>query len=313
MTWIITGAGGFLGSRLMQAMVESKLEVFGLDLKFERPRTKLFRNKLIEVDLRDTEAVKEIILGLDRPIEGIVHLAALKNAGESNSHAESYWDTNFYLTIQLVELAEKLSVRKFLFASSAAVYAGHPDELIKETDLCVPNSVYGLSKLSAEEYLHSRNYLSLKTLVSLRIFNMLGGDLDDLKIEKQGNLPFRILDSVLNGTELKLFQDASKSEYGVRDYIDVNEVVDSFMKLMKMEDINIRLNACTGKGTSSLELVEEFERQLRTKIQYQSVKSPYPEATYCIGDPKQFYAVMGNSNRITTKESITQMLREFNL
>jgi UDP-glucose 4-epimerase len=302
-----------LGSRLIQAIIESGLDVIGLDQKFERARTKPFADKSMEVDLRDTEAVKKILLNLNRPIEGIVHLAALKNAGESNSRSESYWESNFHLTIRLIELAEELFVRKFLFASSAAVYAGHPNDLIKETDLCVPNSVYGLSKLSVEEYLHSKKYHSLTTIASLRIFNMLGGDLDDLRIEKQGNLPFRILDSLLNGTELKLFQDTSKSEYGVRDYIDVNEVVRTFTNLMKIENLNIRLNACTGKGTSSLELVEEFERQLQTKIYYLPVKSPYTEAICCIGDPKLFHEVLGNSNLVTIKESIAQMLKEFNL
>jgi UDP-glucose 4-epimerase len=82
---------------------------------------------------------------------------------------------------------------------------------------------------------------------------------------------------------------------------------------MKIENLNIRLNACTGKGTSSLELVEEFERQLQTKIHYLSVKSPYAEATCCIGDSELFHEVLGNSKLVTIKESIAQMLKEFNL
>jgi UDP-glucose 4-epimerase len=313
MTWIITGASGFLGSRVAAEFFHAERDFIGLDLNLERVKSQLWESKIRCLDLRDYSLLETFFKSFNGNIEGIVHLAALKNASESNKYSDSYWKSNFEATANLFNLSKRIGVKKFIFASSAAVYGPQENELLSENQLCLPNSTYGATKLASEKFLEGSESHGAPECISLRIFNMIGGNRNDLKIDGGGNFPFRVFDSILNKTPLHVYTNNKKSGSGIRDYINVNDVVGAIMQISDSDSICGSYNLCTGRGVSSLELVSMVENFLGSRVAFTHSVSPFREADVCIGDPFRFRQDFNFFASNSVENSISQMMREFGL
>ena len=149
-TWLITGGAGYIGSHIADLFIQGGKDVLLLDSLYQglKPRVDYLSKKhgreipLHILDIRDYNAVGDILKS--QSITGIVHTAALKAVGESLEKPDEYKEVNYTATVELLNLAQKYGVHKFLFSSTAAVY-GNPDimEPCKETDLLAPISPYG--------------------------------------------------------------------------------------------------------------------------------------------------------------------------
>lgn len=313
MTWIITGASGFLGSRVSAEFYHAKRDFIGLDLNLERVKSQLWESKIQCLDLRDYPLLETFFKSFNGSIEGIVHLAALKNASESNKYAHNYWKSNFEVTANLFNLSKRIGVKKFIFASSAAVYGPQDSQLLNENHLCLPNSTYGVTKLASEKFLEGSESSDAPECISLRIFNMIGGNSKDLKIDGGGNFPFRVFDSILNKTPLHVYTNNTNNGSGIRDYINVNDVARAILHISGLDSIRGSYNLCTGKGVSSLELVNMVENLLGSKVAFTSSASPFREADVCIGDPFRLRQDFNLFASHSVESSLSQMIKEFDL
>ncbi len=219
---LVTGAAGFIGSRLCARLLDSGAAVTGIDCFTDYyPRWIKERNieplrvrpgfTLLPEDLNDLD------LGpLVGDAEVVFHLAAQAGVRASwGTSFETYIASNIRATQRLLEAAKEHPPRRIVYASSSSVYGLTPDLPMKETSPLRPLSPYGVTKLSAEQlgFLYFRNYGV--PVVSLRFFTVYGpGQRPDMAFHRF----FRALDE---GREITVYGDGSQT----RDFTYVDDII----------------------------------------------------------------------------------------
>jgi len=181
MKTLVTGAAGFIGSHLTEALLAKDAEVIGIDalcanydIRFKRENLSSLEKKkgfsLIEGDIND--------LDLDGILEGVdyvFHLAAWAGVRDSwDSLFDSYVDANIRATQRLCEAARNKGVRRFVYASSSSVYGETQQLPMSETHPTCPVSPYGVTKLSGEALCRLYRSNFGLPVVALRFFTVFG-------------------------------------------------------------------------------------------------------------------------------------------
>ena len=173
-TYLVTGAAGFIGSWLTQALVERGETVRALDNFSTGKRENLapWRHKieLLEVDLRDADATARACEGVDI----IFHEAALPSVPLSVKDPRTSHTVNIDGTFNLLEGARHAGVKRVVYAASSSAYGDHNPLPQKESMLPGPISPYAVQKLLGELYLRSYWEVYGLETVSLRYFNIFG-------------------------------------------------------------------------------------------------------------------------------------------
>jgi len=149
MTWMITGGAGYIGSHVVKALVDSGHRVVVFDDLSTGDPVRLPDGVALERGtVLDRAALDRVMR--EHGVEGVVHIAAKKQVGESVERPLWYYRENVEGLRTVLEAAAEAGVRRFLFSSSAAVY-GMPDvDLVTERTPCEPMSPYGETKLAGE-------------------------------------------------------------------------------------------------------------------------------------------------------------------
>ncbi|MHA1851715.1 MAG: SDR family NAD(P)-dependent oxidoreductase [Candidatus Thorarchaeota archaeon] len=175
-TTIVTGASGFIGSHIVDQLLAKGYSVIGIDnMRTGRKEnlSEAMKNdkfRLLTVDIRDANLCSMI----EEDVDIIFHLAAISSVKESVENPIFVNDVNVNGTVNVLELARELKVKRFVFSSSAAVY-GNPEEMpVPEDCTFTPLSPYAASKVAGEMYI--RSYSSSFGIDStiLRYFNVYG-------------------------------------------------------------------------------------------------------------------------------------------
>lgn len=290
-TILVTGGTGFIGSHttveLQQAgynvvivdnLSNSKIEVLdGIEqITGVRPA---FEN----VDLREKNAVEAVFEKYPQ-IEGIIHFAASKAVGESVEKPLLYYRNNIVSLINLLELMPKYNVKGIIFSSSCTVY-GQPSEdnlpVTEEAPIQKALSPYGNTKQINEEiicdYIHSG--APIKSII-LRYFNPIGAHPSAYIGELPNGVPMNLIPFVTQTAigvrkELKIFGNDYNTPDGtcIRDYIYVVDLAKAHVAAMARvldqdTDAVEVFNVGTGKGVSTLEVVEGFEKATGVKVNW---------------------------------------------
>ena len=265
-TWLITGGAGYIGTHISDLFISDGKGVVlldslyqGLDSRVEYLRKKQNQDIPLEVvDIRDYTAVENILK--NQVFTGIVHTAALKAVGESVEKPDEYREVNFTATAELLNLAQKHGVKKFLFSSTAAVY-GSPDtmEPCKENGPLAPISPYGSTKLDAEskvtEFINTRGNFG----TSLRFFNVVGSAAQELLDNSVENLVPIVLGKLNKGEAPVIYGTDYPTTDGtcVRDYVDVRDIAAAHLVAANATGvIPPIINVGTGRGASVREILK---------------------------------------------------------
>jgi UDP-glucose 4-epimerase len=174
-TALVTGCAGFIGSNLVDHLLDKNYSVIGmdnfrtgieknLDNAMNSPNFRLIKADILEEDLGDLES----------NIDVIYHLAAIASVKLSNEQPLLVHHNNVTATLEILELARINQIPRVVFSSSAAVY-GKPEKLpVNEETPVDPLSPYGASKLAAEMYLRAYHHTHGIESVILRYFNIYG-------------------------------------------------------------------------------------------------------------------------------------------
>ncbi len=290
-TILVTGGTGFIGSHttveLQQAgynvvivdnLSNSKIEVLDGIEKITGVRP-AFEN----VDLREKNAVEAVFEKYPQ-IEGIIHFAASKAVGESVEKPLQYYRNNIVSLINLLELMPKYNVKGIIFSSSCTVY-GQPSEdnlpVTEEAPIQKALSPYGNTKQINEEiicdYIHSG--APIKSII-LRYFNPIGAHPSAYIGELPNGVPMNLIPFVTQTAigvrkELKIFGNDYNTPDGtcIRDYIYVVDLAKAHVAAMARvldqdTDAVEVFNVGTGKGVSTLEVVEGFEKATGVKVNW---------------------------------------------
>jgi len=221
---LVTGAAGFIGSHVSEALLARGWRVTGLDsfdhfydpeMKRRNLRLCLTRQEfvLVEGDIRDAAAVDRC---LQAGVDAVVHLAALAGVRPSIERPREYQDVNVNGTCCLLEGARKYGVPRFVFASSSSIYGNNPKVPFSETDnVDFPISPYAASKKAGELLCHTYHHLFRIGVTCLRFFTVYGPrQRPDLAIRKFARL-------IELGRPITVFGDGDS----MRDYTYIDDVV----------------------------------------------------------------------------------------
>jgi len=178
--FLITGAAGFIGSHLCEALVKNSQNVIGVDNfnsyydpDLKRARAKKLTCPVILADIRDQAKMKKLIS--ENQITHIIHLAAQAGVRYSLSHPEDYLASNIEGFVSVLECLKEFPHIKLIFASSSSVYGNNPQIPFKENDKTdCPLNLYGATKKAAEVLAYSYHHLYNISMIGLRYFTVYG-------------------------------------------------------------------------------------------------------------------------------------------
>jgi len=257
---LVTGGAGFIGSNLVDALLERGDEVLVLDDistgKRENLAPALERGATLEtLDISDGEAV--LAAAEKFKPESVFHLAAQIDVRKSMADPAFDVRLNVLGTVNALEAASRAGASRFVFTSTGgAIYgegAERSDEMpFAETSVCEPFSVYGQSKLAAEGYLQLYRRTRDLPTVAMRLGNVYGPR-QDPRLEAGVIAIFSGL--AREGGRPTVFGDGSQT----RDYIHVDDVV-AALQAAEKGDAAGPFNVGTGEETTVLQLVEAIGR-----------------------------------------------------
>ncbi|WP_456397348.1 NAD-dependent epimerase/dehydratase family protein [Desulfurobacterium sp.] len=257
---LVTGGAGFIGSHLVESLLEEGREVVVFDDFSTGKMENLPENTRLTV-LKGDVGKKEEVVNLFNSFnfDTVFHLAAVASVAKSVENPEETHRTNFDGTMYLLDCCVKFSVSRFIFASSAAVYGDLPGLPKREDDPVKPQTPYAVDKYASERYVLNAFVLyGLKTS-ALRFFNVFGPR-QDPSSPYSGVISIfvdRVL-RFLNGedVEITIFGDGKQT----RDFIYVKDVVNALLLVEKSESAYGKVfNTGTGKETSLLDLLKYIE------------------------------------------------------
>jgi UDP-glucose 4-epimerase len=275
----VTGGAGYIGGTVAALLLEKGHQVVAFDNLSHGRRDLLPPGvEFIEGDVADRQAIERIFKdakGKEAPFDGVLHFAALIEAGDSMQRPEIYFRNNTASTLSLLEAVLACGPRRLVFSSTAAVY-GEPESIpIQEDARLAPTNPYGESKLLVERMLAWFNRIHGLRYASLRYFNVAGaaegkgGITRGEAHQPESHLIPLILDVALGRRAcIKVFGDDYPTPDGtcVRDYIHVADLADAHLLALSALDAAsgncapLIYNLGNGHGFSVKEVIESARR-----------------------------------------------------
>jgi UDP-glucose 4-epimerase len=251
---LVTGGAGFIGSNLVDALLDRGDDVIVVDNLSTGRRENLEEAaergaRLVVEDTRNSDAVKAIARA-EQP-DAVFHLAAQMDVRVSTARPAYDAEVNVLGTVNLLEAAREAGARRFVYASTGGAIYGDAEELpASERSPIRPEAPYGQAKFAGEGYCELYGRLHGLPAVSLRLGNVYGPRQDPLG---EAGVVAIFCGKLLDGGRPTVFGDGTQT----RDYIYVEEVVRA-MLTAAASDAHGAFNVGRGIETSVLELVESL-------------------------------------------------------
>ena len=262
---LVTGGAGYIGGTVALQLLSAGHKVVIYDNFCHGHRDLVpAGTRLFEGDLADRERLGKIFR--DENVDGVMHFAALIEAGESMKRPELYFRNNTASTLSLLEAMLSAGVRRLVFSSTAAVYGEPAHTPIEETAALAPTNAYGESKLLVERMLPWLNRIHGLRYASLRYFNVAGAVQGRGEAhEPESHLIPLILDVALGRRpNIRIFGTDYATPDGtcIRDYVHVGDLADAHILAFEALETHDRLiyNLGNGQGFSVREVVEAARR-----------------------------------------------------
>ena len=261
MAWLITGGAGYIGAHVADSFLSAGLKVVVVDdLSTGRqefvPDGAVFVQGAIE-----DEAVLASVFGA-HPIDGVVHLAGFKFAGESVKSPLTAYTVNTVATVTLLQAMAAHNVTALVFSSSCSVYGDTGDAPVDESHPLAPASPYGRSKLAAEMIIRDAAHVLGLSQTCLRYFNVIGTRLPGVIDLSPHNIVPAVHEALLAEVAPRINGNDYDTVDGtcVRDYVDVGELADAHLAAAKRviagEPIEPVYNLGNESGVSVGEIVQ---------------------------------------------------------
>jgi UDP-glucose 4-epimerase len=262
---LVTGGAGYIGGTVALRLLSAGHNALIYDDFCHGHRDLVPAGaRLIEGDLADRERL-EHVFHVEK-VDGVMHFAALIEAGESMKHPEMYFRNNTASTLSLLEAMLATGVGRLVFSSTAAVYGEPASTPIEEDAALAPTNPYGESKLLVEHMLTWMNRIHGLRYASLRYFNVAGAvEGRGEAHEPESHLIPLILDVALGRRQnIKIFGKDYPTPDGtcIRDYVHVGDLADAHILAFEALGARSRLiyNIGNGQGFSVREVVESVRR-----------------------------------------------------
>jgi UDP-glucose 4-epimerase len=272
---LVTGGAGYIGGTVAGLLAQKGHQAVVFD-NLSHGRRDLLPSgvEFVEGELADRGSIENLFIDAKKqghPFDGVLHFAALIEAGESMVHPEQFFRNNTASTLSLLEAILAHGPRRLVFSSTAAVY-GEPEVVpIQEDARLLPTNAYGESKLLVEHMLGWLNRIHGLRYASLRYFNVAGapegpdGVTRGEAHQPESHLIPLVLDVALGRRpSIKIFGEDYPTPDGtcIRDYIHVSDLADAHLLALDALNRHDRLifNLGNGKGFSVREVIESARR-----------------------------------------------------
>lgn len=261
---LVTGGAGYIGSVTVRRLFKEGHQVTVVDTLEKGHREALPGDiDLVVADIGDRERMKELFS--TRAIDGIIHLAAYVESGESMERPLDFFENNLAKSIIFLQEAVAQGVNWLVFSSTAGVYGETGKLPLKETSPIEPTSYYSWSKYFFEEILKSAQVYGLRSIV-LRYFNAAGatrdGELGEDKEPATHLIPLVFKTALGKQKEVVIHGDdyPTPDGTGIRDYVHVVDLAEAHilaLSALAESKQGFRVyNVGTGKGSSVKEVIE---------------------------------------------------------
>ncbi|QWU13992.1 Nucleoside-diphosphate-sugar epimerase [Paenibacillus sophorae] len=246
---LVTGGYGFIGSHVSDRFHKEGYDVYIIDdLSSGSKHNIQFAHKGYILSINDPKC--EEVFRSNR-FDAVIHLAAQNDAAASMESPLQDTESNVLGLSSMLTMASRYGVKKFIFASSAAVYGINEDVPLLETAPLAPNSVYGVNKMIGETYCAKWKEIYGLDTVCFRLSNVYG--------PRQGNKGKRgavsiFMHHLMENQDITVFGDGNQT----RDFIYVEDVVDAIYR-SSYSSISGVYNLSTGKENSINELIDELQ------------------------------------------------------
>jgi UDP-glucose 4-epimerase len=317
-TWLLTGGAGYIGTHIADEFIRAGKSVIIYDSLYQGLESRIVYLRVkhnveipfIKADIRDYNELENVIR--TRKIDGIVHTAALKAVGESMEKSDEYFQVNLEATTELIAIAKRNNVKKFIFSSTAAVY-GSPDSMdpCKEYGPKAPISPYGDSKYQAESAVTAFINTPGNHGTSLRFFNVVGAAAPELLDNSVENLVPIVLGKLKQGEAPTIFGTDYPTPDGtcIRDYVDVRDIARAHLAAAnattKLPDT---MNIGTGRGASVREIIKlvlEATNKLDTQVIETDRRAGDP--AFLCADVTLAKTAMGFESKYSLEESVRSL------
>ena len=298
MSVLVTGGKGYIGSHVARILSQAGTPVVVVDNLSTGLGSRVSGLPAVNLELSDAgsiAALEQIIT--EHKVTAVVHLAALKQVGESVEKPEEYFLKNLGGQANLLTAMKNTGVKKFVFSSSAASY-GVPDvDLVSEDQTPEPINPYGQTKLIGEWMAQNAQTAWGLSHVSLRYFNVAGAGWPDLADTQKLNLIPIVFAALKAGTKPKVFGTDYPTPDGscIRDYVHVMDLAKAHVAALDYLDQDNRefsvFNVGTGSGSSVLEVIAQIRKT--TGIDFESELAPRRA-----GDPPRLIADVSRINKV---------------
>jgi len=308
---LVTGGAGYIGSFMVKRLLQDNHEVTVLD-SLERGHKQVVddRAKLVVGSILDEQFLAKVFS--ENTFEAIIHFAGFISMGESMEKPDIYFSNNTFGTLNLLKVAEKNNVKRFIFSSTAGIYGNPVNTPIPEGHEKNPENPYGESKLMVEKFLSWYEKIKGLNFVSLRYFNACGASLDgDLGEDHDPEthiIPLAI-NSILTNSKFKLFGTDYKTEDGtcVRDYIHVLDLIEAHvLALQKLQNDNggFYYNVGTGKGYSNKQVLEVIKNVSGKDLQIENSPRRPGDADILVADVTKIKSELNFAPKYSDLETI---------
>ncbi|MCU0858636.1 MAG: NAD-dependent epimerase/dehydratase family protein [Pontiellaceae bacterium] len=326
MKYLVTGGAGFIGSHIVDALIEKEHEVVVLDNLSSGHRENLLtvmdRITFIKGDVRDADVCLKAAEGC----VGIFHEAALVSVPDSINRPRDNHDINITGTLNVMEAARRQGVRRVVFASSASVYGDNPALPKREEMLPEPKSPYAMAKLAGEYYLKLYAECYGIDTVALRYFNVFGLRQDPSSM--YSGVISIFAERIQKGLPITIYGGGEQT----RDFVNVADVVQANLLAMGVQRPEIKgrrlnhsnphqltkttdnhqpvsgnfvvLNVATGKSTSLLSLLDDLETIVGKTVERKFMPSRPGDIQHSLADVSKVRTELGYEAGIGLKKGL---------
>jgi len=291
---LVTGGAGFIGSHIVDRLLNDDHEVVVLDDFSTGHRSNLTDNKaltIVEGDISNADTVNDCMQGVD----WVFHKAAVASVPKTVNDPVGSSMVNYHGTLNLLEAARNNNVKRLVFASSAALYGDEPT-LPKVESMCpVTLSPYAVDKLASECACGMYTKLYGLETVCLRYFNVYGPK-QDPSSPYSGVISI-FTDKLKNNETPTIFGDGEQT----RDFVFVSDVVEANMKAATTEKgMGQFFNVATGHKITLNDLLKILSDIYNIEF---NVKYGEPR----MGDIKESYALVDKASSVLNWKSTVEL------
>lgn len=298
---LVTGAAGFAGSHLLDALTRDGIETVGWHRPGGAPPRELPGVTWQAVDLLDRNAVARAIAGANPA--AVYHCAGAAHVGRAWKSSGQTFAVNVLGTHHLIEaLREAAADARLLIPSSAMVYAA-AEEPLSEDHALVPSSPYGLSKLAQE--MTARDNGGAPAVFVARPFNHFGIRQDPWFVTS--GFARRIADIEAGRLPPVL---AVGNLAARRDLTDVRDVVRAYRLMLERGEPERPYNVCSGHAIAIRDLLDMFLRRARVPIEVTLDPARYRpnDLPLVLGDPSRIRSELGWKPAIPMEQTVDDLL-----